>query len=179
MSADDEPLFTLAEGAVTTDPANDGGDRGRFPYRAIPSVRTRPDRWRRGDGHGRTSALPESARRDIASIRQRRACEFAQEHASGRRPVGRLIRDDCARDHVAALGAERSRRRDSSRRPPDVRQRAVSLSWAAGYLTVPCDFAALGGQRVRSSQFVPSVWIKSSPLSSSGLSVARASTACR
>ena len=33
-------------------------------------------RWRR-----RTSALAESARRDIASIRQRRACEFAQEEA--------------------------------------------------------------------------------------------------
>ena len=56
-------------------------------YRVIPSVRTRPDRWRRGDRHARTSALPESARRNIASIRQSRACEFAHRHqpGSGRR----------------------------------------------------------------------------------------------
>ena len=33
MSADDEPLFALAESAVMADPANNGGDRGRFPYR--------------------------------------------------------------------------------------------------------------------------------------------------
>ena len=59
----------------------------RARYRVIPSVRTRPERWRRGARHARTSALPESARPNIASIRQSRACEFAHRHqpGSGRR----------------------------------------------------------------------------------------------
>ena len=62
-----------------------GDHSPRLRIRVFPSVRTPPDRRRRGDGHVRTSALPESARRDIASIRQRRACEFAQIQASRRR----------------------------------------------------------------------------------------------
>jgi hypothetical protein len=87
--------------------------------RVIPSVRTRPDRWRRGYGHARTSALPESARRAIASIRQRRACEYAQPHASGRRRAGRSLCHDCdhvvAVDNVAARGAKQLRRPVSHR----------------------------------------------------------------
>ena len=52
-------------------------------------------------------------------IRLWRTIAIAQKHASGRRPVGRLVRDDCdhglARDHVAALGARQPR----GGRPPD------------------------------------------------------------
>ena len=67
---------------------------GRTQARVLvtsPSLRIRPDRWRRGDGHVRTSALQESARRDIANIRQRRARGIAHEQ-----PAATVCADDCS-----------------------------------------------------------------------------------
>ncbi len=111
------------------------------PTRLIPSVRTRPDRWRRGDGHARTCALPESARRDMASIRHRRTCEFAHQQARVgaeadacfARPGRRRAHDPLGDDAVApAQPSGRWRHDHFSPCPPPPRWRDARIWRTAG-----------------------------------------------
>jgi len=126
--------------------AAEQGERRGYPVRVIPSVRTRPDRWRRCYGHARTSALPESARRDIASIRQRRACEYAQQHASLASCCGASF----ATNRSARVGrARRMLPRESKRHELDMARcvRFCSVASAATRSALPLRVAAGSEQK--------------------------------
>jgi len=107
--------------------------RRRARNRVNPLVRTRPDGSRRGDRHAPTSAHPESARRDIASLRRRLACEFAHEEEHRRRP---WVHDRFSRMRSSSRGrpGDRVRRQAVARRRSDRR----SLLSAAGRCACDC-----------------------------------------